>query len=67
MGRATDSKSDQVAYLKNRIRLLSYMINALESDSAGPEDLNKLLGMLDDLEIKVKRFCDDWEEGLGTK
>lgn len=67
MGRATDSKSDQVAYLKNRIRLLSYMVNALESDAAEPEDLNKLLGMLDDLEIKVRRFRDDWEEGSGTK
>lgn len=62
MGRAVSSKSDQVNYLKNRIRLLSYVINALDNETADPEDLNHILGMIGDLELKIRRFRDDWAE-----
>ncbi|MDD9150386.1 MULTISPECIES: SE1561 family protein [unclassified Sporolactobacillus] len=63
MGRAAISKSEQVGYLKKRIKLLSYVINALDDETAGPEDLNHILGMIGDLEIKIRRFRDDWTEG----
>lgn len=67
MGRAAGSKSGQVGYLKNRIRLMSYMVDAFDPDSAGPDDLDKLLKLLDDFEIRIRCFRDDWKEHLVKK
>lgn len=63
MGRAVSSKSDQVDYLKNRIKLLSYVINALDNETADAEDLSHILAMIGDLEVKLRRFRDDWTDG----
>jgi hypothetical protein len=64
MGRATHSKKAQVLYLKDRIRLISYMAEALDDESAQPEDLDKLLQMMDEFEIRIRRFRDDWKADL---
>lgn len=61
MGRATTEKSDQIQYLKNRVTLLSYVIGALNAETADAEDLGNVLRMVDDLKVKIKRFKDDWE------
>ncbi|WKB36536.1 SE1561 family protein [Terrilactibacillus sp. S3-3] len=61
MGRATTEKSDQIQYLKNRVKLLSYVIGALNADMADAEDLGNVLRMVDDLKVKIKRFQDDWK------
>ncbi|WP_010632052.1 SE1561 family protein [Sporolactobacillus vineae] len=64
MGRATHSKKAQVTYLKDRIRLISLMADALDEETAQPEDLDKLLQMMDEFEIRIRRFRDDWKADL---
>ncbi|MCI1858463.1 MAG: hypothetical protein LKI80_09925 [Sporolactobacillus sp.] len=60
MGRATQSKAAQVAYLKDRIQLTAHMVAAFDERSVSVEDLDRLLGLLDDLAIRIRRFRDDW-------
>lgn len=67
MGRATQSKSDQVIYLKNRFKLLSQVVNALDAETADLEDLENVLAMMGNLEVKIRRFRDDWKDGLIQK
>ncbi|TGA96461.1 hypothetical protein E4665_15425 [Sporolactobacillus shoreae] len=64
MGRAVHSKKDQVVYLKDRIRLIAYMVQALDGETAQAEDLDKLLEMMNEFEIRIRRFRDDWKENL---
>ncbi|RYL88906.1 SE1561 family protein [Sporolactobacillus sp. Y61] len=64
MGRATHSKDAQISYMKNRIQLISYMVQAFEAGSTQPEDLDQLLHMMDEFEIRIRRFRDDWKEDL---
>ncbi|RYM00018.1 hypothetical protein EWH99_12730 [Sporolactobacillus sp. THM7-7] len=63
MGRAATVKADQVRYLQNRVKLLATVIEALDPDTADAEDLNNVLKMMQDLEIRIQRFADDWASG----
>ncbi|RYL88946.1 hypothetical protein EWI07_13210 [Sporolactobacillus sp. THM7-4] len=63
MGRASTVKADQIRYLKNRMKLLSCVIDALETETADAEDLNNILNMMNELEIRIRRFRDDWTDG----
>ncbi|MCO7125800.1 SE1561 family protein [Sporolactobacillus shoreicorticis] len=67
MGRATNSKEDQVIYLKNRFKLLAQVVGALNEETAEHEDLENILAMMENLEVKIRRFRDDWAEGLVEK
>ncbi|MCQ2010849.1 MAG: SE1561 family protein [Sporolactobacillus sp.] len=67
MGRATNSKADQVIYLKNRFKLLAQVACALNEETAAHEDLENILAMMDNLEVKIRRFRDDWADGLVEK
>ncbi len=60
MGRATESKTEQLLYLKNRIRLISEMTSGLD-DGAGSADLENLNQQIKALTIKIQRFKQDWE------
>ncbi|MCO7175309.1 SE1561 family protein [Sporolactobacillus kofuensis] len=62
MGRATHSKSDQVVYLKNRFKLLTQVVNALDAQTVDCEDLDNILAMMANLEVKIQRFRDDWSD-----
>jgi hypothetical protein len=67
LGRATHSKAHQVTYLKNRFILLSQVVDAFDAETVNQEDLENVLEMMDNLEVKIRRFRDDWVEGLTEK
>lgn len=63
MGRATAVKAEQIRYLQNRMKLLATVTGALEEESSGAEDLDNLLNMMGELEVRIRRFRDDWAVG----
>lgn len=65
MGRATESKQEQLLYLKNRLHLISEMANALDHEATSA-DLENLKQQIESLKIKLNRFKEDWEKGTVT-
>ncbi|MFJ9258418.1 SE1561 family protein [Bacillus velezensis] len=61
MGNAVNSKDQQLDYLKNRLDIFMNVIDSLDPESTDVEDIDRLIGMLDDLEAKYERFKKDWE------
>ncbi|MFX3619263.1 MAG: SE1561 family protein [Sporolactobacillus sp.] len=64
MGRATKLKREQIIYLKNRLKLLAEVAASLDEQTADAEALTRLLQMMEGLEIKIRRFREDWENHL---
>jgi len=62
MGKAADSKEQQVDYLKNRLDMFMNVIDSLDPESTDVEDIDRLIQMIDDLEAKYERFKSDWKE-----
>nr|MDH3076356.1 SE1561 family protein [Bacillus velezensis]MDH3092428.1 SE1561 family protein [Bacillus velezensis]MDH3097636.1 SE1561 family protein [Bacillus velezensis]WGE00863.1 SE1561 family protein [Bacillus velezensis] len=61
MGNAVNSKDQRLDYLKNRLDMFMNVIDSLDPESTDVEDIDRLIGMLDDLEAKYERFKKDWE------
>ncbi len=61
MGNAVNSKDQRLDYLKNRLDMFMNVIDSLDPESTDVEDIDRLIGMLDDLEAKYERF----KKGLG--
>ncbi|ASB87577.1 SE1561 family protein [Bacillus sonorensis] len=61
MGNAVTDKEQQVIYLKNRLDMFMSVIDSLDPESTDIEDIDRLIGMLDDLEAKYERFKKDWK------
>ncbi|KKB73571.1 MULTISPECIES: SE1561 family protein [Bacillus] len=61
MGNAVTDKAQQVNYLKNRLDMFMSVIDSLDPESTDIEDIDRLIGMLDDLEAKYERFKKDWK------
>lgn len=55
MGNAVNSKDQQLDYLKNRLDMFMNVIDSLDPESTDVEDIDRLIGMLDDLEAKYER------------
>jgi hypothetical protein len=62
MGNSIQDKSSQKEYIKTRIDLLMDVLDAIDAETAGIDEIDKIIGMLDDLEMKCKQFRHDWEE-----
>ncbi|GGE45340.1 hypothetical protein GCM10011391_25220 [Pullulanibacillus camelliae] len=60
MGKSVESKSEQIRYLQNRVKLFSNVVGTLD-ESATASDLINVITMLDKLKIKLERFKKDWE------
>ncbi|QAA23241.1 SE1561 family protein [Sporolactobacillus terrae] len=67
MGRATHSKADQVIYLKKRFKLLTQVFEAFDAENVNESDLASVLQMMDNLEVKIRRFREDWIENRTEK
>lgn len=67
MGKAVEDRQSQFRYVKNRIQLLRNTVNAMDEDQVSVEDLDRLLALLNSLELKMNRFRKDWvkEEQTG--
>ncbi|UOY91703.1 hypothetical protein MUG87_14550 [Ectobacillus sp. JY-23] len=56
MGNATNNKDSQLVYLKERLNMFVQVIDTIEPEEVELEDIDRLLGMLDELEHKCEQF-----------
>jgi hypothetical protein len=59
MGKATTDKESQLSYLKNRLEMFMDVIDLLDPESAEIDDIDRLIKILDDMEVKVEQFKKD--------
>ncbi|MDT8860954.1 SE1561 family protein [Alkalihalobacillus sp. MEB130] len=62
MGGAIHDKKEQMNYLQNRLDMVMTVLDTIDPEEAGVEDIDRLLAMLDDIETKCKQFRHDWSE-----
>ncbi|WP_026693525.1 SE1561 family protein [Peribacillus kribbensis] len=56
MGKAIENKDGQVAYLKQRLSMFLDVLDSIDPEETELEDIDRLIEMLDDLELKVNQF-----------
>ncbi|PYZ96896.1 hypothetical protein CR205_14565 [Alteribacter lacisalsi] len=61
MGGPVYDKQEQMKYLHQRIELLMTMLDNINPEEAGVEDIDRIIDMLDDLERKAKQYRQDWD------
>ena len=59
MGNAIHDKDSQLDYLKDRLNMFLEVIDSLDPESTELDDIDRLIQMLDDLEIKSDQFKSD--------
>ncbi|UOE94685.1 SE1561 family protein [Alkalihalobacillus sp. LMS39] len=62
MGGAIHDKKDQMDYLNNRVTMVLNVLDAIDPEDAGVEDIDRIIDMLDDIEFKCKQFRHSWTE-----
>ncbi|ARK28997.1 SE1561 family protein [Halalkalibacter krulwichiae] len=62
MGGAIHDKKEQMDYLQNRLNMVMNVLETIDPEQAGVEEIDRLLAMLDDIEVKCKQFRHDWSE-----
>ncbi|TWI54433.1 SE1561 family protein [Halalkalibacter nanhaiisediminis] len=62
MGGAIHDKKEQMKYLQNRFDMVMNVLESIDPEQAGVEEIDRLLSILDDIEMKCKQFRRDWEE-----
>ena len=56
VGKTIQSKEDQVKYLKERLTIFMEVLDSIEPEHTELEDIDRLIEMIDDLEVKVEQF-----------
>ena len=56
MGKAIQDKDTQLVYLKERLNMFIEVIDTIEPEEVELEDVDRLLAMLDELELKCEQF-----------
>ncbi|TYR79204.1 hypothetical protein FZC66_16445 [Priestia megaterium] len=59
MGNAVRDKDSQVRYLKDRLSMFLEVLDSIEPETTELEDIDRLISMIDDLEIKCEQFKKD--------
>ncbi|WP_332691509.1 SE1561 family protein [Halalkalibacter lacteus] len=62
MGGAIHDRKEQMNYLHNRLDMVMNVLESINPEEAGVEEIDRLLAMLDDIETKCKQFRYDWSE-----
>ncbi|TFD99626.1 SE1561 family protein [Jeotgalibacillus salarius] len=62
MGNAIHDNDSQVLYLKQRLSMFLEVLESVDAESTDLEDIDRMIGMLDDLELKVQQFKKDDNE-----
>jgi len=62
VGKSVEDKSSQKEYIMNRIDMLLQVLDSIDAETAGVEEIDRIIGMLDDLEFKCKQFRNNWEK-----
>lgn len=61
MGKAAQQPSDQFTYIKNRIHMLNQVVSTMEAENVDIDDFNRVLDMIQQLQMKMERFKKDWD------
>ncbi|MFD2445069.1 SE1561 family protein [Bacillus sp. CGMCC 1.16607] len=56
MGNPIQEKGSQVQFLKQRLNMFSEVLDTIDPEEVDLEDIDRLIGMIDDLESKCKEF-----------
>ncbi|KIL47231.1 SE1561 family protein [Jeotgalibacillus soli] len=56
MGNAIHDNDSQVLYLKQRLNMFLEVLESVDPESAELEDIDRMIQMVDDLELKVQQF-----------
>ena len=56
MGNAIHDNDSQVLYLKQRLNMFLEVLESVDPESADLEDIDRMIEMVDDLEVKVQQF-----------
>jgi len=56
MGKSITGKNEQLTYLKERLTMFMEVLDHIEPENTELEDIDRLIGMIDDLEGKVEQY-----------
>lgn len=56
MGKAIYNQDDQLTYLKERLSMFMEVIENIEPENTELEDIDHLIGIIDELETKLEQF-----------
>ena len=56
MSNPITNKEQQVNYLKERLEIFLEVLDAIDPETTGLEDIDRLIKMMDDLEEKMDQF-----------
>jgi hypothetical protein len=59
MGNAVHNQEQQITYLKERLNMFLQVIDTMDPEEVELEDVDRLLSMLDELELKCTQFQHD--------
>ncbi|MFN7251503.1 MAG: SE1561 family protein [Anaerobacillus sp.] len=62
MGKSISDQKEQLNFLHSKMELLMTMLDSIEPEAAGVEDIDRIIEMLDDIENKCKKFRNDLKE-----
>jgi hypothetical protein len=58
MGNAVHDKDSQLTYLKERLNMFLDVLDSIDPEETSLEDIDRLIKMMDDLELKLEQFKD---------
>ncbi|MFJ7973338.1 SE1561 family protein [Psychrobacillus sp. NPDC096389] len=56
MGNQISNPEQQVSYLKDRLQMFLEVLDTIEPENTDLEDIDRLIQMMDDLELKMEQF-----------
>jgi len=56
VGKQISNPEQQVSYLKDRLQMFLEVLDTIEPETTELEDIDRLIQMMDDLELKVEQF-----------
>jgi hypothetical protein len=62
MGKAVTDKDSQMQYIRARMDMLLTVLDSIDPETAGVEEIDRIIFMLDEIELKCKQFRLDWNE-----
>nr|WP_221212072.1 SE1561 family protein [Anoxybacillus rupiensis] len=60
VGNAVYEKEKQLKYLEERFNMLLHMLDSLDPEAADLEDIDRLIAVIDSLEMKYEQFKKSW-------
>jgi len=56
VGKQISNPEQQVSYLKDRLQMFLEVLDSIEPETTELEDIDRLIQMMDDLELKMEQF-----------